>query len=256
MTDPSARGPVARGEGEVEHVELIGRAIEMRRGNQTYQAIADELGVCRQTASRLVKRGFKMMLDENGAEELRAKEMMLLEDLTQRLLPVLFPEPRQMMETMLDDDGEPMKDAKGNTLMVPQWNDDLSPRMYTPLPDFDAIDKYLKIHNAKMEAVGARVDKKIHVAVERDEEDKARAEYIAERLDRFMDLADRVANGGYGSGRMDPAELEAAREAEEGEMREGAGSLTIPDDDIEDAVIIEDIPVGDWVDGQFVPRES
>jgi hypothetical protein len=213
----------------VRHSEIV----RLNLAGHSVADIAGKLGYSRSTVRSVIKKAVKQTLDEAGASEIRAACM----DRYNALLAMLWP----LMVTVKQPGPDDPPDGVVEEVNLP------------------VVDRVLKIIEAQRKLTGA--DQPAGLRVDGDKSDKLDGDTTetAARLQRLMGYMDRVADKGLGSGRHSDDTAEIRAEAEAAGIRmlvsgdEGGDVDPDGDDDIAEAEIVE--PVGQWIDGRFVPDD-
>jgi hypothetical protein len=166
MAGPGKRGRPTADE-RVDQVLFKADALAMRMKGFTHQQIADTLGCDRSTISHLFPQIFRDILDENGAQQLRATELHRLEQITVVMWPKLV------------GDGTDTSFA----------------------PHKDDVMAYLAISRRKAQLVGADApDRFTYIPPNEEQLNDITNPKIAATV-RMSELMDAVAKAGLGSGR-------------------------------------------------------
>lgn len=140
------------------------QAARLRGRGWTYQRIADELDVSRQTAYDAVQRALADTLTEPAAEA-RTLELERLDEMHAAVLAVLEREHvtvqqgkvvRRRVGVELDDNGEPVLDGEGQP--IPVYEDVLD-----DAPVLQAVDRLLKIQERRAKLLGLDAPAKAEV---------------------------------------------------------------------------------------------
>jgi hypothetical protein len=197
--------------------------------------IAGTLGYSRSTVQSVIKKACKRTLDEAGASQIRANSM----DRYNAILSMLWP----------------------RMVTVKQPGPDDQPDEVIEEVNLPVVVHVLKVIEAQRKLTGADLPIKLRVDGEKSHKLGSDATETAEQLQRLMGYMDEAAARGLGSGRHDDRTAEIRAEAEAAGIRMVGGRRGDEegdvdpdgDDDIAEAEIVE--PVGQWVDGRFVPDD-
>ncbi len=156
------------GDGEfsrnIETAERDAQAAHLRARSRTYQEIADELGVSRQSAHRMVKRALASVLEE-PAEELRQIELAKLDVLERAVTAVLEREHLMVShgrivsrrtDQVQQRDGQDVIDVDGNPVYI--WEE-----LKDDSPVLAAADRLVKISESRRKLMG--LDSPVKLAV-------------------------------------------------------------------------------------------
>lgn len=208
---PGQPGGLAKGgHDDVEYQQIKAHILELRSQSMTHAEIAALTGYSRPHITKLLKKIMRELLDEAGADEVRVNEVARIEKMQAKLL-------RQMK---LDDDEVPVS--------------------------LHSVDRFIKLSNLKAQYVGAFAPKQINHTVNVDEDDGVEkaleAERIATATERFIELADKIASAGYGSGVIgeDVVDAELVEDDTAEDWTESGDEVAPP------------AAVGQWVNGKFV----
>ena len=198
MAGPGKSGPPKRGQEEVEFARLRADVVKMRSANMTHSEIARRTGLSRPTVTQMLPKIYRELLADSDVLALIANHF-------------------QRCEAMLEQ----------------LWPNVLAPQGDLNNTEFEirtkAIETVLKI--LKDERDGRNFAKGIDITVRLDSDDDgtSHADQIADNVETFMDLADKLVRDGIGSGRMalttgpdgsrDVVDADLVDEDEVGEMR-------------------------------------
>jgi hypothetical protein len=215
----------------VRHSEIV----KLNLAGHSVTDIAGRLGYSRSTVQSVIKKACKRTLDEAGASQIRATSLARYD----AILAMLWP----------------------RMVTVKQPGPDDPPDEVIEEVNLPVMDRVAKIIEAQRKLTGADLPIKLRVDGEKSHKFGRDATKTAAQLQRLMGYMDRAADKGLGSGRHDDrtAEIRAEGEAAGIRMVGGRGGDEEGDvdpevdDDIEEAEIVE--PVGQWIDGRFVPDD-
>ena len=223
----ASRGIMKADGDDVRAQMLKADILHLKHQGKSAAEIGAIVGLSRTAIVRMIPKIMREVLDEAGAEEVRGMELIRLEMITQSMWPAL-----------------------------------VKPEDPDFIPDDRMVNAYLNVSKRKAELVGADAPKQLKVDVN---DNSAIAEQLVTNVNRYMDLADRVAAGGIGSGRT-AEELAADGETIDAEVVEDLPvitGITTARKAMEGAItdpIPADAPrsplqIGTWEKGKFVEFE-
>ena len=258
MAGPGKSGPPKRGQEEVEFARLRADVVKMRSANMTHSEIARRTGLSRPTVTQMLPKIYRELLADSDVVALIANHF-------------------QRCEAMLEQ----------------LWPDVLAPQGDINLTTFEmrtkAIETVLKI--LKDERDGRNFAKGVSITVNvgggSDDIDGSPADKIADNVEAFMNLADKLVFDGIGSGRArlatrldgfsDVVDGDEVDEATMGNLRpfllaelvgEEGAPIRTPESPAQGwreflaerqgpkKEVKEERPSGRWVAGKFLPQED
>jgi hypothetical protein len=139
------------------------KCIKLALAGKTRREIAVELSISERAVNTYIRRVMTKTAQNAGADELRGLELRRLDRIVAKLWPLIDPE----------DENQP--------------------------PNLAAIDRFLKVQQARRALMGLDRPKKVDVDV--THKATVHAQVKAERLNALMDIADQMVAQGIGSGR-------------------------------------------------------
>jgi hypothetical protein len=137
----------------------------MRHANMTHAEIARRTGLSRPTVTQMLPRLYREMLVEAGVEDLLAIQFRRCE-----------------------------------TIIGEFWSNIIAPTSFDE--KVKAAEIVLKLMKREADLFGLDAGKRIDINVSDNNAANANAETIADNVERFMDLADKLVKDGIGSGRV------------------------------------------------------
>jgi DNA-binding CsgD family transcriptional regulator len=165
MAGPGKSGPPRKGQEEVAFARLKADVIRMRSANMTHAEIARRTGLSRPTVTQMLPRVYREFLAEAGVED---------------LLAIHF----RRCEVVIGE----------------FWDNIIAPTSFDE--KLKAAEMVLKMMKREADLFGLDAGKRIDLKVSDNNAANANAETIADNVERFMDLADKLVKDGIGSGRV------------------------------------------------------
>lgn len=238
------RGPKSPGRVKMDMERALYEAdvVKMRVTGMTEKAIAEKLGICEQTVRNCVKRALRRTMKRAGIEEQRSLVMARLDALIDAAWP------------LIDEASRTKVDDQGNEIVTPV--------------DTAAIDAILKIDKQRRELLGLDAARKYEVSGGVNIGATEQAVELGNKLERFMELADKASDHGLSAAPevdiTEEARLAGIKmrslspapiiEVVDAELVEPMPAPTWDDDDPDPASRREELG-GTWVGGKWVPDE-
>jgi DNA-binding CsgD family transcriptional regulator len=165
MAGPGKSGPPRKGQEEVEFARLKADVIRMRSANMTHAEIARRTGLSRPSVTQMLPRIYREFLVEAGVED---------------LLAIQFRRCERVIEEF--------------------WSNIIAPTSFDE--KLKAAETVFKFMKREADLFGLDAGKRIDLKVSDNNAANANAETIADNVERFMDLADKLVKDGIGSGRV------------------------------------------------------